>query len=63
MRYFTSYHKVEGELENTLNMALTNAFSTRLFVHLRFDDSVPADPKFKYLQVTELLSFGLNYKW
>ena len=63
MRYFTSYHKVEGELENTLNMALTNAFSTRLFVHLRFDDGVPADPKFKYLQVTELLSFGLNYKW
>lgn len=63
MRYFTSYHKVEGELENTLNMALTNAFSTSLFIHLRFDDGVPADPKFKYLQVTELLSFGLNYKW
>lgn len=61
--YFTSYHKVETELENTLNMDLTNAFSTRLFIHLRFDDGVPADPKFKYLQVTELLSFGLNYKW
>lgn len=63
MRYFTSYHKVEAELENTLNMALTNAFSTRLFIHLRFDDGVPPDPKFKNLQVTELLSFGLNYRW
>lgn len=62
-RYFTSYEKVEAELENTLNMALTNAFSTRIFVHLRFDDGVPPDPKFKYLQMTELLSFGLNYKW
>lgn len=63
LRYFTSYEKVEAELENTLNMALTNAFSTRIFVHLRYDDGVPPDPKFKYLQVTELLSFGLNYKW
>ncbi len=62
-RYFTSYHKVEAELENTLNMSLTNAFSTRLFLHLRFDDKVPPDPKFKYLQITELLSFGLKYRW
>lgn len=63
MRYFTSYHKVEAELENTLNMALTNAFSTRIFLHLRYDDKVPRDPKYGYLQVSELLSFGLNYKW
>ncbi len=63
LKYFTSYHKVEAELENTLNMALTNALSTRLFVHLRYDDGVPADPKYKFLQVNELLSVGLNYKW
>jgi len=63
LKYFTSYEKVEAEFENTLNMALTNAFSTRFFLNLRFDDSVPPDPKFKYLQVAELLSFGLNYRW
>ncbi|MDO5664509.1 MAG: DUF3078 domain-containing protein [Bacteroidia bacterium] len=63
LKYFTSYHKVETEFENTLNMALTNAFSTRFFLNLRYDDSVPPDPKFKYLQITQLLSFGLNYKW
>lgn len=63
LKYFTSYNKVEAEFENTLNMALTNAFSTRFFVNLRFDDSVPPDPKFNYLQVTQLLSFGLNYNW
>lgn len=62
-RYFTSYKKVEAELENTLNMALTSAFSTRFYLHLRYDDAVPADSKFKHLQVSELLSFGLNYKW
>ena len=35
----------------------------QFFLNLRFDDSVPPDPKFKYLQITQLLSFGLNYKW
>ncbi|OPZ32063.1 MAG: hypothetical protein BWZ00_00155 [Bacteroidetes bacterium ADurb.BinA174] len=63
LKYFTSYNKVEAELENTLNMALTNAFSTRFFLNLRYDDSVPPDPKYNYLQVTQLLSFGFNYKW
>lgn len=63
LRYFTSYHKVEAELENTLNMALTNALSTRIFFHLRYDDKVPRDEKYGYLQLNELLSFGLNYKW
>lgn len=62
-KYFTSYHKVEAELENTLNMALTNTLSTSLYVNLRYDDGVPADEKYKYLQVNELLSVGLNYKW
>ncbi len=63
LKYFTSYHKVEAELENTLNMALTNAFSTRVFLHLRFDDKVPRHEDFGYLQVNQLLSFGLNYRW
>ncbi len=61
--YFTSYEKVISEFENRLNMALSNAFSTSIYVNMRFDDGVPADPKFKYLQVNQTLSFGLNYKW
>ncbi len=63
LKYFTSYHKVESEFENTLNMALTNAFSTIIYVNLRYDDGVPPDPRFKYLQINQMLSFGLNYKW
>lgn len=63
LKYFTSYHKSVGEWENTLNMALTNAFSTRIYLNVRHDDGVPPDPKFGYWQIKEVLSFGLNYKW
>ena len=63
LTYFTSYDKVITEFENSLNMALSNAFSTRLYLNVRFDDSVPADPTLKYWQVNQTLSFGLNYKW
>lgn len=61
--YFTAYDKVVSEFENSLNMALSNAFSTRLYVNVRFDDSVPADPDLQYWQINQTLSFGLNYKW
>ena len=63
LTYFTSYDKVISEFENSLNMSLSNAFSTRIYLNVRFDDSVPADPDFKYWQINQTLSFGLNYKW
>ncbi len=63
MNYFTPYSKVVAEIENTLNMALSNAFSTTMYLHMRYDDSVPADPKLKYWQFNQTLSFGLTYKW
>lgn len=63
LTYFTSYEKVVSEFENSLNLALSNAFSTKIYVNMRFDDGVPPDSKFKYLQINQTLSFGLNYKW
>lgn len=63
MKYFTNYSKVEAELENTLNMSLSRFFSTRLYLHLRYDDGVPKDTDYGYLQVSEVVSFGLNFKW
>lgn len=63
LTYFTSYEKVISEFENSLNMALSNAFSTRIYLNVRFDDSVPADPTLKHWQINQTLSFGLNYKW
>lgn len=62
-KYFTSYKNVLAEFENTLNMSLSQYFSTRLYLHLRYDDGVPPDPTYKLIQVNELLSFGLNFRW
>lgn len=62
--YFTSYDRIEGEFENTLNMAISRYFSTRLYLNLRYDDGVKKkDPSDNYVQVYELISFGFNYKW
>lgn len=61
----TSYSNLEAEWENTLTMRHSRYFSTRINVHLRFDDSAtPLAGKGwrKYIQTNELLSFGFNYK-
>ena len=63
IKYFTNYSKIEAEFENTLNMSLSQFFSTRLYLHLRYDDGVPSHPDFNYLQINEVVSFGLNFKW
>ncbi|OAV74062.1 hypothetical protein Barb7_02493 [Bacteroidales bacterium Barb7] len=62
--YFTSFDRVVGEFENTLTMGISRFFSTRIYLHLRFDDGVAKKEYFdSYLQTNELLSFGFNYKW
>ncbi len=54
------------EWENTFDMPLNKFFSTKVYTHLRFDDSVSPDKKgegWGYFQFTELLSFGISYNW
>ncbi len=63
LTYFTSFEKVIAGFENTLDLAFSNAFSTKIYLNARFDDGVPPDPKLKYLQYTHTLTFGLSYKW
>lgn len=64
LNYFTSYENVKLEYENTLTMAISRFFSTRIYVHVRFDDSAKKNEDFdSYFQVNELFSFGFNYKW
>ena len=64
--FFTTYgsHTV-GEFENTLILAISRFFSTRIYFHLRYDDGVDktAEDTKSYFQFNELLSFGFNYKW
>lgn len=50
--------------ENTFDMPLNKFFSTKVYTHLRFDDSAPAKfGNWGYFQFTELLSFGISYNW
>lgn len=64
--YFnTSYTNVEAEWENTLTMRIGRYLSTRVNLHLRYDDSVSPRGETgwrRFVQVNELLSFGFNYR-
>lgn len=61
--YFTNYEHVQGDWENTFDFILNRFFSTRLFVHLRYDDALALNKDLGHFQLKELLSFGFNYKF
>lgn len=63
LSYTTSYDKVLSEWENTFTFSFNKYFSTKLFVHARFDDSVSREEDESYFQLQELLSLGFNYAW
>ncbi len=59
--FFTNYTTSQGDFENSFNFSFSRYFSTRLNLHLRYDDDI--DPKDNVLQFRELLSIGFNYVW
>lgn len=60
--YFTSYERVQIDWENSLNFILNRYFSTRIEFKMRYDDSVKPNDKGSFIQMKELLSFGLNFR-
>lgn len=64
MIYFTTYETVSWDFENTFNLQISRFFSTRVNLHVKYDDAVAKPEDFKsYFQFNQLLSFGFNYKW
>jgi len=64
LRYFTSYDRVIADFENSLDFAMGRFFSTLLYLNLRYDDGVtkPAENG-SFIQWSQLISFGFNYRW
>ncbi|KKC50592.1 DUF3078 domain-containing protein [Porphyromonas gulae] len=59
----TTYDNTVAEFENALNLSLTRLLSTRLYLYLRYDDSVSLpEGKGTYWQVNELVSIGLYFR-
>lgn len=62
--YLTSYENVKMEFENTLTLAISRFFTTRIYLYLRYDDAAKErDKDWNYFQLNQLLSFGFNYRW
>ena len=59
--FFTDYHYVQGDWENSFSFAINRYLSTKIFVHLRYDNSHTWDSDWRYWQLKEILSFGLTY--
>ena len=59
---FTNYKNVLLEWTNSLDFSFSTYFSARLYLDLRYDNSVAPDPTLGYWQIKELLSIGFSYK-
>lgn len=60
---FTDYEDIQGDWENTLDFTINKYLSTKIYAHLRYDNSVAKHKDWKYWQFNEILSFGFNYKF
>ena len=58
---FTSYDNTDALWENTLDFAMNKYLSAKMYLNFRFDDSAVRSNKNGYLQLQELLSFGISY--
>ena len=60
---FIDYHFAQGDWENTLDFSINKYLNTKIFAHLRYDNSAPRHADWRYWQFKEILSFGLTYRF
>ena len=62
---FSDYSNFHGDWENTVSFNINRYLTTQIYAHLRYDTSTPRcdDPSWHKLQVKEVLSFGLTYRF
>lgn len=62
---FTNYDYLQADWENTLGMDINRYLTTQIYVHARYDTSTPpcSNPDWHKLQLKEILSFGVAYKF
>lgn len=62
---FTDYGYIQGDWENTLAMNINRYLSTQIYAHIRYDSTTPRceDRSWHKLQVKEILSFGVSYRF
>lgn len=63
--FFTDYKNFEADWENTLSLDVNRYLSTQIYVHARYDTATPRcdNPNWHKLQLKEILSFGVAYKF
>lgn len=61
--YYTDFTYIDTDWENTLDLSLNNYFTTSIYVHLKADDRLDREPGEPLVQMQELLSFGMMYRW
>lgn len=62
---FSDYSCVQSDWENTFSFDINRYLSTQLYIHLRYDSQTKSveDSNWHKLQLREVLSFGLSYKF
>ena len=57
------YKYAQSDIETGMDIAFNRYFSTKIYLHARYDDSIEKNKHGNYFQFKELLSFGFNYKF
>lgn len=56
--YFTTYHAMKVEFENTFNFRISRFFTAKIYAYPRFEDDRDDD-----FEIKEMLTVGFSYQW